>query len=48
MTPKTMAHEEACQILIDAGYEDGWVIGGIQLVLWEHVEDPPPPFKRPA
>lgn len=48
MSPKALVHEEACQILIDAGYENGWAISGIELVLWEHPEDPPPPFTRPA
>ena len=36
------------QLLLDAGYTDGWAIAGDVLVLWEHDEDPPAPLTRPA
>jgi hypothetical protein len=36
------------QLLIDAGFIDGWVISGDVLTLWEHDEDPPAPLVRPA
>lgn len=34
--------------LIDAGFADGWAIRDGVLVLWEHDEEPPAPFTRPA
>jgi hypothetical protein len=36
------------QLLLDAGFTNGWVVSGELLILWEHVEDPPPPLVRPA
>lgn len=35
------------QLLIDAGYTDGWGITGDVLVLWEHDDEPPAPLERP-
>jgi len=35
------------QLLLDAGFADGWAIADGVLVLWEHDEDPPPPLTRP-
>lgn len=35
------------QLLIDAGFTDGWVICDDVLVLWEHEQDPPAPLTRP-
>jgi hypothetical protein len=40
-------HRIACQKLIDAGFDFGWALSGEELILWEHEEDPPAPFKRP-
>jgi hypothetical protein len=36
------------QILLDAGFTDGWALAGDELVLWEHEQNPPAPLKRPA
>lgn len=36
------------QLLLDAGYSDGWAIAGDVLILWEHAEEPPAPLERPA
>lgn len=36
------------QLLLEAGYTDGWAVAGDVLVLWEHDEDPPAPLTRPA
>jgi hypothetical protein len=36
------------QLLLEAGYNDGWAVAGDVLVLWEHDEDPPAPLTRPA
>jgi len=35
------------QLLIDAGFTDGWAISGDTLILWEHEQDPPAPLTRP-
>jgi hypothetical protein len=36
------------QLLLDAGFDSGWVLCGDVLVLWEHDADPPAPLVRPA
>jgi hypothetical protein len=36
------------QLLLDAGFTDGWALQGDVLVLWEHDVDPPAPLERPA
>ena len=36
------------QLLLDAGFTDGWAMIDDVLVLWEHDQDPPAPFERPA
>jgi hypothetical protein len=36
------------QLLVDAGFTDGWALAGDELVIWEHDEDPPAPLTRPA
>jgi hypothetical protein len=38
---------EAAQILIDNGFSTGWVLHDTELVLWEHEQEPPAPFKKP-
>jgi len=43
-----MSHEELCQLLMDAGFNCGWVITGDVLTLWEHEEEPPAPLVRPT
>lgn len=35
------------QLLLDAGFSDGWAMEEDVLVLWEHDEDPPAPLTRP-
>jgi hypothetical protein len=35
------------QLLIDAGFTDGWAMSGDTLILWEHDQDPPAPLTRP-
>lgn len=35
------------QLLLDAGFIDGWAIAGDVLVLWEHDDEPPVPLERP-
>ena len=43
-----MTHIELMQLLIDAGYQTGWVLTGDILTLWEHDENPPAPLQRPS
>lgn len=35
------------ELLVNAGFEDGWAVSGETLVLWEHDQDPPSPLTRP-
>lgn len=37
----------AVQLLLDAGFVNGWAVSGETLVLWEHDQDPPAPLVRP-
>ena len=41
ITPSTV------QLLLDAGFNEGWALDGETLVLWEHDADPPAPLTRP-
>jgi len=43
-----MSHQEVCQLLLDAGFADGWAVSGDTLILWEHEEEPPAPLVRPT
>ena len=36
------------QLLLDAGFTDGWAMNEETLVIWEHDEDPPAPLTRPV
>jgi hypothetical protein len=36
------------QLLLDAGFTDGWALNGETLVIWEHEEEPPAPLTRPV
>jgi len=42
-----MTHEELCALLLENGFDNGWVLSGTELVLWEHDENPPAPLKKP-
>jgi hypothetical protein len=46
MTLQT-SHDQAIQLLQDAGFDSGWVVADGKLVLWEHKENPPEPFVKP-
>jgi len=35
------------QLLLDAGFTDGWAVSGEVLILWEHDTEPPAPLTRP-
>lgn len=43
-----MITPDIVQILLDAGFTDGWALSGETLVLWEHDQDPPAPLERPT
>jgi hypothetical protein len=47
MTEKT-EHEKLTDLLIEAGFNGGWVLQGEILILWEHEIEPPAPLTRPA
>ena len=40
-------HLELVQLLTDEGFDKGWALNGIELLLWEHDENPPKPLTRP-
>jgi hypothetical protein len=42
-----MTHSDLVTLLRDKGFTDGWALSGEILILWEHDENPPAPFKRP-
>ena len=42
-----MTNKEAVNLLIESGFDSGWVLSDNTLVLWEHDTDPPAPLTRP-
>ena len=42
-----MITQRTVQVLLDAGFSEGWALDGENLVLWEHDADPPAPLTRP-
>jgi hypothetical protein len=44
----SMSHEELLKLLSDKGFDNGWVLTGETLILWEHDQDPPAPLTRPV
>jgi hypothetical protein len=42
-----MTHDELTQLLLDAGFDNGWALSGDTLILWEHDTEPPAPLTRP-
>ena len=43
-----MSKQNLEQLLIDAGFNDGWALTEGNLILWEHDENPPEPLTRPG
>jgi hypothetical protein len=43
-----MTTAEATKVLLDAGFNSGWVVSDGVLILWENDEDPPSPLTKPA
>jgi hypothetical protein len=42
-----MTTAEATKVLLDAGFNSGWVVSDGVLILWENDENPPKPLTRP-
>ena len=42
-----MTQDELVELLIAAGFSNGFALAGETLVLWEHDEEPPAPLTRP-
>ena len=42
-----MTQDELVEMLIAAGFHNGFALADETLVLWEHDEDPPAPLTRP-
>jgi hypothetical protein len=42
-----MTHDDAVKLLLDAGFDSGWVVSNGVLILWENDENPPAPLTRP-
>jgi hypothetical protein len=42
-----MITQPMVQLLLDAGFENGWALSGDVLILWEHDDEPPAPLTRP-
>lgn len=42
-----MISNPLAELLIEAGFTDGWAICDDVLVVWEHDADPPAPLVRP-
>jgi hypothetical protein len=40
-------HYELIKKLTDAGFTTGWGLNDLNLVLWEHEQDPPKPLTCP-
>lgn len=43
-----MTHSDALKLLLDAGFDNGWVVSDGKIILWENNENPPPPLTRPT
>jgi hypothetical protein len=42
-----MIDRDLIDLLLNAGFDNGWVLTGEVLTYWEHEEDPPKPLTRP-
>jgi hypothetical protein len=42
-----MTHLELIELLIDAGFNEGWSLENETLTLWLHDQEPPAPLTRP-
>jgi hypothetical protein len=42
-----MTTAEATKLLLDAGFDSGWVVSDGVIILWENDKNPPAPLTRP-
>ena len=47
MTSLNIGETPMIKLLLEAGFDSGWVVSGEVLVIWEHDEEPPLPLIRP-
>lgn len=47
MTSSNIGETPMVKLLLEAGFDSGWVVSGEVLVIWEHDEEPPSPLVRP-
>jgi len=47
MTSLSFGETPMIKLLLEAGFETGWVVSDEVLVIWEHDEEPPSPLVRP-
>ena len=43
-----MIDREYIDLLLDAGFDNGWVLSGDTLTVWGHNAEPPAPLTRPV
>ena len=41
-------YKELVELLLKAGFVNGWVLTGEVLTVWEHEAEPPAPLTRPV
>ena len=41
-------YRELVNLLLNAGFDSGWVLSGDTLTVWEHDAEPPAPLTRPV
>jgi hypothetical protein len=42
-----MSQDEIVEMLLEAGFVNGWALRENNLILWLHDQDPPAPLTRP-
>jgi len=47
MTSSNIGETPMVKLLIEAGFNSGWVVSDEVLVIWEHDQEPPSPLVRP-
>lgn len=47
MTSSNIGETPMVKLLLEAGFDSGWVLSDEVLVLWENDEDPPSPLVLP-
>lgn len=47
MTSSNIFETPMIKLLLESGFDSGWVVSDEVLVIWEHDEEPPSPLVRP-